>query len=129
MKKHFLSLFNPEHRRKTLTYFVVSVLLIIASQIVGVSDNLPGIAMLLGGMICLVYAFVHIWSKPRNFIILTWVSVGVVLLTFLTIYILSLLHKTEYISEGIVMGLIFLICLPGFIVGILGLSSRSVRKK
>jgi hypothetical protein len=129
MKTHLLSLFDPAHRWWTLSFFLISVLLIIASQIVGTTDNLPGIAMLLGGMICLFFALLHPWRKPKNYAILAGVCSGLILLTFLAIYILSAIHKTEYISEGIVMGFIGLICFPGIVTGIIGTIFWSNRGK
>jgi len=129
MKKHLLALIGPDNLRKTILYFVASAVLIIASQVVGITDNLPGIAMLMGGMICLFYTIVHPWRKSKNFATFAWVSVGLILLTILVIGMLSLLHKTEYISEGVVMGIVFLIGLPGMIVGTIGYIFWSSRKK
>jgi len=120
VKKHVLSLFNHAHRWWTISFFLASAILIIASQIVGITDNLPGIAMLLGGMICLFFALLHPWRKSKNYAILAGVSFGLILLTFLAIFVLSSMHKTEYISEAIVMGFIGLICIPGIVVGIIG---------
>jgi hypothetical protein len=129
MKKHFLSMFDPAHRRWTITFFSIAVLLIIAAQLVGIADNLPGIAMLLGGMIFLFFSILHPWRKVENYAILTGVCIGVILLILLGIYILSLLNKTEYISEAFTMILIFLFCVPGIMVGIIGAIFWSVRKK
>jgi hypothetical protein len=120
MKKHFLSLFDPSHRWFTISFFLSSVLLIIGSQVVGISDNLPGIAMLLGGMIFFFFTFLHPWRKSMNYGILTGVCFGLILVTFLGIYLLSALHKDEYISEGVVMSFIGLICIPGIVTGIIG---------
>ena len=129
MKKHLLSLFDPQHRWWTLSFSLASALLIIASQVVGIIDNLPGIAMLLGGMIFLFFTLLHPWRKPKNYGILALALLGLILLTFLAIYILSFLHKDEYISEGIVMSFIGLICIPGILAGIIGAIIWSVRKK
>lgn len=129
MKKHFISLFDSIHRWYSLSFFLASVLLIIASQVVGISDNLPGIAMLLGGMILLFFAFVHPWRKSKNYGILAGVCFGLILLTFLAISILDALHYAEYISEGIVMGFIGLICVPGIVAGIIGAIIWAVRKQ
>ena len=58
--------------------------------------------MLLLGMICLFFTFLHAWRKPKNNVLLAVVSIGFILLPFLTIHILSTLNKTEFISEGVV---------------------------
>jgi hypothetical protein len=129
MKKHFLSLLDTAHRWLTLSFFLASVLLVIASQAVGTTDNLPGISMLLCGMVFLFFTFLHPWRKSQNYGILAGVCIGLILLTFLVIYILSALHLNEYISEGIVMGFIGLICVPGIIAGIIGAIIWAIRKK
>ena len=129
MKKHFLSLFDPSHRWWTISFFLASVLLIIISQIMGTTDNLPGIAMLLFGMVCLFFALLHPWRKSKNYAILAGVLFGLILLTFLAIFILSSVHKTEHISEAIVMGFIGLFCIPGIVAGITGILFWSNREK
>ena len=129
MKKYVLSLLDPAHRWYTISFFLASVLLIIASQVVGITDNLPGIAMLLGGMVLLFFALLNPLRKSQNYGILAGVCAGLILLTFLTIHFLSALHKDEYISEAVVMGFIGLICVPGIMAGILGAIYWAARKK
>lgn len=120
MKKYFISLLDPSHRWFTIFFLLFSVLLIIGSQLVGTTDNIPGLSMLLGGMVFLFYAFLHPWRKSSAYAKLAGVSFGLILLTFLAIFILSSLHKNQYLSEGIVMGFIGLICLPGIVTGVAG---------
>ena len=120
MKQHFNSLFGPKKRWITISILLISVACIIGSQIVGITDNLPGIAMLSGGIVLLFFAFLHIWRKAKNYVILMLSSFAIIILMFLIIYILAALHKTEFISEGIVMGMAGLICIPGIITGIFG---------
>ena len=129
MKKHFISLFDATHLKRTIYLFVIAILLIITSSLVGISDNLPMIAMLLTGIILLFFAFVHPWKNATNYGILVIVCVGILLLEWLGITILAKIKKTEYISEGIGMGIAFLICLPGILVGIIGAIICAVRKK
>lgn len=127
MKTHFLTLFSIENRKKTLFYFLSSIILIIASLIVGIGDNLLGISMLSLGLIWLYYSFVHIWKISRNFVRLIFISLGLMLLEFLAINILSWLQKTQYLSEGLFLGIFFLICTPLLIVGIYGTYSRRTK--
>ena len=96
---------------------------------VGTTDNIPGLLLLLGGLVSLFFAFLHPWRISTNFAKLAGVSFGLILLTFLGIFILSSLHKTEYLSEGVVMGFIGLICLPGIVVGVAGAIFWAIRKK
>ncbi|MDD2305291.1 MAG: hypothetical protein PHP53_11390 [Prolixibacteraceae bacterium] len=124
MKTHFLTLFNIENRKKTLFYLLSSVVLVIASQIVGISDNPIGIAMIGVGVIWFYYSFVHIWKKSTNFVRLIFISLGLMLLEFLAINVLGWLEKMQYLNEGLLMGIFFLICIPMLLVGAFGAFSR-----
>jgi hypothetical protein len=129
MKKHFISLFDSAHLKWTISLFTIAVLLIIISSLVGISDNLPMIAMLLTGIILLFFAVLHPWEKAVNYGILVGVCVGTLLLEWLGIHILASMHLDKYLSEGIAMGVAFLICVPGILVGIIGAIICAVRKK
>jgi hypothetical protein len=129
MYNHLQSLFVPEQIRRTIAFFTTSVLLIIASQIVGIADNLPGIALLLAGMIFLFFAFLHPWRRVENYALLIGVSVGGIVLVLLGIQVLVWLKKTEYISEAIVMTIVFLFCLPGILTGLIGTLIYAFKKK
>ncbi len=120
MKKHLLSLFDPIHRKRTLLLFLVSAALIIASQVTGTVDHLPGILLLMAGMVCLFYTVVHPWKTPKPYATLIGVCIGLIILTFGCIYLLAALKLERFISEGLVMGLIGLFCLPGIVAGIGG---------
>lgn len=121
MKSHLLSLFDPAHRWKILSLFITAILLIIVSQVVGTTDNLPGIAMLFIGIILLFFSFLHPWRDTKKYAILAGVSVGIIILVFLGIIILSALDMQKYIIEGVVMGIMLLFCLPGIVVSIIGI--------
>jgi hypothetical protein len=129
MKNHFQSLFDSTNRWRTISFFVSAILLIVVAALVGISDNLPGILLLLGGMIILFFSFLHIWRKVENYAMLIGVCVGIIILVLLGIQILVWLKKTEYISEAVVMIIAFLICLPGILTGIIGSIINSFRKK
>jgi hypothetical protein len=129
MKKHLLSLFDPSHRNRTIVLITTALVLIIASQFVGITDNLPGILMLLTGIILLFFSILHPWRKVENYAKLIGVCLGVIVLVMGSIYILSLLHKTQYISEGVTMAIIFIFCVPGILVGVIGTIYLSIRNK
>ena len=129
MKKHFISLFDKMHLRKTIYLFIIAVLLIIISSLVGISDNIPMIAMLLSGIIILFFSVLHPWKKSSNYAILAGVCIGILLLEWLAIVILAKMHQDKYLSEGIAMGVAFLICVPGIIVGIIGTIICAAREK
>ena len=129
MKKHFISLFNSAHLKRTIALFVFAALFIIISSLVGISDNLPMIAMLLTGIILLFFAVLHPWEKAVNYGILAGLCVGILILEWLGISILAKMHLDKYLSEGIAMGVAFFICVPGILVGIIGAIICTVRKK
>ena len=87
------------------------------------------ITMLLAGIILLFFAVLHPWEKASNYWFLILVSMVILVLEVLAIFILAKMHLDKYISEGIVMGVTFIICLPGILVGIIGGTICSFRKK
>jgi len=129
MKKHFISLFDSAHIKWTISLFTIAVLLIIAASLVGISDNLPGIALLYGGIIFLFFAVLHPWKNPKNYWTLLLVCLLILILEWLGITILDKLNKTEYLNEAVAMGVAFLICMPGIVVGIIGAFICIVRNK
>jgi succinate-acetate transporter protein len=126
--KHLRSLFEMSNRKLTISFLLASIILIVASQQIGIADNLPGIAALWGGMICLFFAILHPWRRSGNYGILAGVSFGCILLTLLIIFIFSLLKKTEYLSEAVVFAFVGLFCIPGILVGFIGAIYWSFRK-
>jgi len=129
MKKHFISLFDPAHLKWTISLFVIGVSLIINASLIGISDNPPGIALLYGGIIFLFFAVLHPWKNQKKYWVLLLVCLGILLLEWLGITILDRLDKTEYINEAVAMGVAFLICMPGIVVGIIGAFICTLRKK
>jgi hypothetical protein len=129
MKKHFQSLFDPENLRLTISLFTAAVLLMIASQIVGITDNLPGIAILLTGIILLYFSVLHPWRKVEYYAILIGVCVGILLLEWIGIHLFVRLHLEKYLSEAVAMIIAFFICLPGIVAGIIGTLIWTFRKK
>ncbi len=120
LKEHFISLFDTSNRSKTLWYFLFGVVLIVASQLIGTNHNLIGIAARITGVCSLFFTLLHPWKKGRNYAVMAWIFAGAIALMFITIYILSVTGHEKYIDKGWIMFIIFLICLPGIVVGILG---------
>jgi len=108
---------------------MIAFLLIGTAILVDPTDNLPMIAMLLIGIIILFFAVLHPWVKAGNYGILAGVCTGILLMEWIGIHILSAIHLNDYISEGIAMGVAFLICVPGILVGITGAIICTIRKK
>ena len=128
VKTHFRSLFDSAHRWWTACFFLASIILVTASLIVGITDNLPGIAMLLAGMIFLFLSFLHAWRRPEFYVMLAGGCIGFAFLMYLAIVLLSAFHKTKYVNEGLVMGFAGLICLPGIVAGVIGALICAVKK-
>jgi hypothetical protein len=112
-----------------MSLFSSSVILIIGSQIAGITDNLPGIAMLITGIMLLYFSVLHPWRKVENYAILIGVCVGILLLEWIGIQLLFRLKLTKYISEGAGMIIAFFICLPGIFSGLIGTIICAFRKK
>lgn len=113
MKNHFISLFYAENLRKTIILLVIAALLISVSLLVGISDNIPMIGMLLAGIIVLYFAILHTWEKAAYFAILLAICVAILILDFIK----------PFVSEGIAMTLGF-ISFTGVIAGIIGIFTR-----
>jgi hypothetical protein len=71
----------------------------------------------------------HLWKKASTYVFLTIVCVGIILLELLLITILDKMGKGEYVNDNIAEGVIFFICIPGILVGIIGAIICAVRKK
>jgi hypothetical protein len=129
MKNHIISLFNLENRIKTISFFILFVVFTVLSQIIGTTDNLPGLAALLLGMILLCFSIFHPWNNPANYAKLAGISLGIIALIFALIYLLMILKHTEYISEAVVMITVFLFCLPAILTGLIGTVYFAIKKK
>jgi hypothetical protein len=129
MRNHLLSLFDSSHRISTVSLFAIGLILIIGSQITGTTDNLPGIAMLFTGIVVLFFALLHPWRSPMNYVILAGTCFGLIILEWVSIFLLATLHLEKYINEGIAMISGFLIFLPGIISGIIGSIICAIREK
>ena len=71
----------------------------------------------------------HLWGKTSTYLILIGVCIGILLLEWLGITIISRVLGGEYINDSIAEGVVFFICIPGILVGIIGAIICAVRKK
>jgi hypothetical protein len=71
----------------------------------------------------------HLWKRTSTYAILIGVCIGIILLEFLVITILDKMGKGEIINDNITEGVMFFICIPGILIGILGAIISAVRKK
>jgi hypothetical protein len=71
----------------------------------------------------------HFWGKKSTYLLLIGVCIGILLLVLLGITVLDKMDKTEYINDNIAEGIIFFICMPGIIAGIIGAIICAIRKR
>jgi hypothetical protein len=71
----------------------------------------------------------HFWEKTSTYLILIGVCIGILLLEWIGITIISRVRGGEYINDSIAEGIVFFICIPGILVGIIGAIICAVRKK
>ncbi len=77
---------TPRNRIKTLAILVICGLSAIASVIVGIDDNPPGILLAFLAATAFVLAFAHPWRTARKFMLLLLASVlGLVLFVILNV--------------------------------------------
>lgn len=125
---------------RTLILLVVCGLSAIASVVVGIDDNLPGILLALLAAIAFVLAFAHPWRTARKFTILLLAAVlGFVLFVTLNIIFDSIVQNPASPSAlknliqspaNNALSVIFaMICAAAFIVGAVGSVAMSIRSR
>lgn len=139
MKNHFNSLFNKTNRLRTMIFFLLSVIFFITSSFVGISDNPPGITLFYSGITFLFLSLFHPWRRPRNYAILASICVLLIIITFLTLYIVSTFtikpgveHNptdTENFIDATIVIFILFICIPGVIIGFLGTAYWAIKNR
>jgi len=71
----------------------------------------------------------QLWNKMSTYLFLIGVCVVILLMEWLVISILDAMNKGEYVNDDIAESVIFFVCIPGILVGIIGAIIISVRKK
>ena len=106
--------------------------------IVGIDDNLPGIALLYGGLICLVVAVVCRWRRPKSFLLLFALSaVGFVVFAILHNVFHAIGESVDIswiqaLMEGLHVGaflIAILLCSAGILVGVVGWIAALIRTR
>jgi hypothetical protein len=129
MKKYFQKLIGPEHKMRTISLSSSAIVFILGARIVGINDNLPGITMLVTGIVLLYFSILHPWRKAENFAILIAVCVAVLILEWLGIHLFVKLKWEKYLNEAVALILAFFICLPGVLAGLIGVFICVFRKQ
>jgi hypothetical protein len=120
MRKYFTTLFDAAHRKLTMRFAIISVFLNVGSVFTGTVDNLPGITMLIGGMCCLIFTFVHPWKRGKNYAIMAGLSIVLIMVTFGMLRFLKSNGYEQFLPETLILSIAGLICIPGIIVGAIG---------
>jgi uncharacterized membrane protein (UPF0136 family) len=128
------------NRIKTFVLFVVCGLLAIASAVVGINDNPPGVLLALLAAIAFILAFSHPWRTARKFLFLLLASVlGFILFIFLSIIsdsivqnpassiaLQNLIQSPANEALGIILAMV---CSAAFIVGVIGSAVMYIRSR
>jgi uncharacterized membrane protein (UPF0136 family) len=131
---------TPRNRIKTLIFLVICSLLAIASAVLGIDDNLPGILLAFLAATAFVLAFAHPWRTARKFMFLLLASVlGFVL--FIIMNIISDSIAQNQATSGVLQNLIqspainalnliiVMISPAAFIVGAIGSVAMFIRSR
>jgi hypothetical protein len=131
---------TPRNRIKTLILLVICGLSAIASAVVGIDDNLPGILLAFLAATAFVLAFAHPWRTARKFMFLLLASVlGFVLFVILNIIFDSVAQDpaTSGALQDLIQSpaidalnlIIAMICPAAFIVGAVGSAAMFIRSR
>jgi hypothetical protein len=71
----------------------------------------------------------HFLKKTSTYLILIGVCVGILLLDLLVVSVLDKMGKSESINDNIAEGVLFFICFPGILIGIIGAIICGIRRK
>ena len=131
---------TPRNRIKTFIFLVTCGLLAIASVVVGIDDNPPGVLLAYLAATAFVLAFSHPWRTARKFMFLLLASV----LGFILFMILSMISDSivqnpassdtlQKLIESPVneaLSIIFaMLCSAAFLVGVVGAVVMFIRNR
>ena len=120
MKNHLILLFDAAHRWRTIIFFIIAAALIYGSRMLGTTDNPIVVGLLMTGMVFVFLTLIHPWEQSKSYTTLMMLCLGLILFIFLLIFVLSELNKSLYVNDGLVTGLIGLVCIPGIVAGLIG---------
>jgi hypothetical protein len=133
------ALSTPHNRTVSLVFVIVCGLLAIASGVVGISDNPPGLLLAFLAATAFVLVFVHPWRTARQFKFLFYTSVLALALFAILHNVLEAIASTwasagalHILLEGLsvaVFLLAVLVCPPAFLVGAVGWVAMSIRNR
>lgn len=129
LRSHFASLFDTAYVKNRVILFVPALFLITGAQITGINENFPAVVMHFTGVVLLFLSFIHPWREIIYYSFLAAGCLGAIFLLHLVTVALSSSHFKRNISEGDMMNIYFLFCLPGIAAGISGIFYSLLKKK
>ena len=131
---------TPRNRIKTFIFLVTCGLLVIASVVVGINDNLPGVLLAYLAATAFVLAFSHPWRTAKKFMFLLLASVlGFILFIILSILSDSIVQNPassdtlKKLIESPVneaLSIVFaMLCSAAFLVGVVGAIIMFIRNR
>jgi hypothetical protein len=125
-------------RKVTLVQLIVGALLLATGLLIGITDNPPGVALVVAGVCLFILAAVHRWHTARKYLLLAGAAVvGFVLLAVvhniahhlvdITDGMIVLSQALEVVSVAAFLGAI-LVCPPAVLVGLLGAVWMTLRR-
>ncbi|MCX6060411.1 MAG: hypothetical protein NTW69_19980 [Chloroflexi bacterium] len=131
---------TPNHKKLTLIFLAVCVLLAIAAIVTGIEDNLPGILLALLSATAFVLAFVHPWRITKKYLFLLLGSVLSFVLYIILNIILDTITQDPATSSALldllespvlnaISIIIAMICTAAFIVGAVGSVAMFIRNR
>jgi len=133
----FKALATPRNRKLTFAFLAIFSTAAVAALVVGIADNLPGIALAFIATTALVLAFVHPWRTTMQFCRFLGVSIlGLVVCSILHNIFegvageLGNIHALQFLLHGlgVVAFLVaILICPSAILVGAVGSVTMFIR--
>ena len=120
MRKHFTTLFDAAHRKLTMRFALISLILNVGSMFVVFSNFTIGILLLISGLSFFLHALVHPWNRGRNYAVMAGISIVLIMVIFGVIRFLTATGYEQILDKGLLIWLAGLICIPGIVVGVIG---------
>jgi hypothetical protein len=121
MKNHFLSRFDADHLRKTITYFGIALPLIIISLVLGIDKNGLATFMFFVGIPFFFYAMLRPWGNAKYYGIMCIIIIIILALCLTVGSGILTKMQLKYNWDKDFGDLIGFIGIAGLIVGIIGI--------